>query len=71
MVEQIPTEAVAAAIALLAKVITKAARGSEVTNTSAVLVDGHRVNHLLHLLATALLCGMWAPVWLAGGGDEW
>lgn len=30
----------------------------------AVLVSGHRCNHLLHALLTLFLCGLWAPIWL-------
>lgn len=31
---------------------------------NAVLVQGHKPNHVLHLLVTLVSCGLWAPVWL-------
>lgn len=34
------------------------------TATSAVVETGKPVNHVLHLLATVFLCGLWLPVWL-------
>lgn len=41
------------------------------TDFQAVLVKGHRPNHLLHLILTLLTLGLWAIVWaivtLAGG----
>ncbi|RFZ43904.1 hypothetical protein DAVIS_01856 [Mycobacterium marinum] len=44
-----------------------AARGGRIearTPTSAVVVTGKPVNHVLHLLITVLLCGLWLPVWI-------
>lgn len=52
------------------------------TPTWAVVMSGHRVNTVAHLLATVFLCGLWLPVWIiaeATGGeyrrtisvDEW
>ena len=38
-------------------------RVESVTNYSAVVVSGQRVNHVLHLLISVLLCGLWLPVW--------
>ena len=32
---------------------------------SAVLVKGHRPNHILHLILTILTLGAWAIVWIA------
>ena len=31
----------------------------------AVLVHGHQVNHVLHLIITLITLGMWAIVWIA------
>lgn len=39
-------------------------RVESVTPYSAVVVTGQRVNHVLHLLISVLLCGFWLPVWL-------
>jgi hypothetical protein len=33
------------------------------TEYQAVLVSGHRTNHLLHLVLTLATCGLWAIVW--------
>ncbi|WP_156750092.1 hypothetical protein [Mycobacterium sp. E2479] len=41
--------------------------------TSAIVVTGKPVNHVLHLLITVLLCGLWLPVWIilaANGGEK-
>jgi hypothetical protein len=41
--------------------------------TSAVVAFGKPVNHVLRLLATVLLCGLWLPVWViiaATGGER-
>ncbi len=40
---------------------------------SAVIVTGQKVNHILHLLISVLLCGLWLPVWLlitVSGGER-
>ncbi|MFV8173394.1 hypothetical protein [Mycolicibacterium peregrinum] len=42
-------------------------RIESVTPYSAVVVSGQRVNHILHLLVSVLLCGLWLPVWLILG----
>lgn len=34
------------------------------TGYDVVLVRGHRVNHILHLLITVLLLGLWLIVWV-------
>jgi hypothetical protein len=34
------------------------------TDLQAVLVKGHRPNHLLHLVLTVLTLGLWAIVWI-------
>jgi hypothetical protein len=39
-------------------------RVESVTPYSAVVVHGQKVNHVLHLLISVLLCGLWLPVWL-------
>lgn len=33
----------------------------------AVLVHGHRANHVLHLLLSVFTLGLWLPVWLVLG----
>ncbi|MCO6007412.1 helix-hairpin-helix domain-containing protein [Actinoallomurus purpureus] len=33
-------------------------------DAQAVMVSGGQVNHVLHLLITLLLCGLWLPVWV-------
>lgn len=48
-------------------------RVESVTPYTAVVVTGRRVNHVLHLLVSVLLCGLWLPVWLlisVGGGEK-
>ncbi len=43
------------------------------TPTSAIVTTGTPVNHVLHLLITVLLCGLWLPVWIimaANGGEK-
>lgn len=39
-------------------------RVETVTPYTAVVVTGQKVNHVLHLLVSVLLCGLWLPVWL-------
>ncbi len=38
---------------------------------AATVITGQKVNHILHLLISVLLCGLWLPVWfivsLTGG----
>ncbi|ATN88709.1 hypothetical protein SEA_DEMSCULPINBOYZ_114 [Mycobacterium phage Demsculpinboyz] len=48
-------------------------RIESVTPYTAVVVTGQRVNHVLHLLVSVLLCGLWLPVWLVialTGGEK-
>lgn len=48
-------------------------RVESVTPYSAVVVHGQKVNHVLHLLISVLLCGIWLPVWLVialTGGEK-
>lgn len=43
------------------------------TPYSAVVVFGRPVNHVLHLLASVFLCGLWIPVWIliaVSGGEK-
>ncbi len=40
-------------------------RIESVSKFSAVVVVGKPVNHILHLLLTALTFGFWAPMWVA------
>lgn len=37
------------------------------TDTSATLVYGKPVNHVLHLILTLVTCGLWVPFWLGFG----
>jgi hypothetical protein len=52
------------------------ARGGRIesqTGSSAVVVRGNRVNHILHLLLTLITLGIWVIVWLiisASGGER-
>lgn len=34
------------------------------TPYTAVVITGQKVNHVLHLLISVLLCGFWLPIWL-------
>ena len=43
------------------------------TEHQAVMVKGHRPNHILHLILTILTLGAWAVIWLlvtAFGGEK-
>lgn len=45
--------------------IAKGWRVEAITPPSgAVLVSGHRVNHVLHAILTVLMCGLWGVVWI-------
>ena len=35
------------------------------TDQQAVIVKGHRPNHILHLILTIVTLGAWAIVWIA------
>ena len=35
------------------------------TDQQAVIVKGHRPNHILHLILTIVTLGVWAIVWIA------
>jgi hypothetical protein len=35
------------------------------TENQAVMVKGHRPNHILHLILTIITLGFWAIVWIA------
>lgn len=54
--------------ALLAQAVANEVRGGwgvqSQTDFQAVLVKGHRPNHLLHLVLTLLTLGLWAIVWV-------
>jgi hypothetical protein len=48
-------------------------RIESVTPYTAVVVYGKPVNHVLHLLASVFLCGLWLPVWIlvaVSGGEK-
>lgn len=55
------------AVALDQELMADVARGARVEArmpTWAIIVTGKPVNHVLHLLVTVLLCGLWLPVWI-------
>lgn len=57
----------------LMAVVARGGRVEARTPTSAVVVTGKPINHVLHLLITVLLCGLWLPVWIvmaASGGEK-
>ncbi len=62
--------------ALARLVASQVARGRRVesqSNLQAVLIRGHRPNHILHLILTALTLGFWGLVWIgmmAFGGER-
>lgn len=47
----------------LVDLVGEGARVQARTPTSAVVEYGERVNHILHLLISVFLCGLWLPVW--------
>ena len=53
--------------ALLASAISKeimnGAQLEHQTDTTAVLVTGHKANHILHFLISVFTAGLWIPVW--------
>ena len=55
---------------------TQVAQGARVESQGdyqAILVNGHRTNHMLHLVLTILTLGLWIFVWLgiaAFGGEK-
>ncbi len=49
----------------VASLITQGRRIESQSDFQAVLVQGHRVNHVLHLILTLLTLGFWAVAWLA------
>ena len=54
--------------ALARAIHTQVAQGARVESQgdfSAVLVTGHRVNHVLHLILSLLTLFIWAIVWIA------
>lgn len=54
--------------AILARVIAfdvgSGCRVESQTDYSAVLVRGHRPNHVLHLILTIITLGLWAIIWI-------
>lgn len=54
--------------ALARTIQSEVAGGARVESQSdyqAVLVKGHRVNHILHLILTLITLGVWVVVWIA------
>jgi hypothetical protein len=62
--------------ALDQQLMTLVARGGRIEArmpTSAIVATGTPVNHVLHLVITLLVCGLWLPVWIlvaASGGEK-
>ena len=57
----------------IAAELSRGGRIESQTGSSAVIVRGGRVNHILHLLLTLLTIGFWVIVWLiisAAGGER-
>jgi hypothetical protein len=55
------------------ELVHRLGRIESVTPYTAVVVYGKPVNHVLHLLATVFLCGLWLPIWIliaATGGER-
>lgn len=48
----------------VAQAVNYGARVESQTDTTAVLVRGGRMNHVLHLILTLVTFGLWAIVWL-------
>jgi hypothetical protein len=44
--------------------VVQGGRVESQSDTMAVIVTGHRVNHLLHFLIGIFTCGLWWIVWL-------
>lgn len=50
-----------------AQLVAQGCRIEIKTPNQTVLVSGHRVNHILHLILTLLTLGLWAIVWIVMG----
>ena len=48
----------------VSNLIAQGRRVESQTDFSAILVRGHRPNHLVHLIATIFTFGFWGLVWL-------
>lgn len=74
--ESTPASAEDRRAALAAAIADEVRRGGRVESQSdyqAVIVHGKRVNHVLHLLLSILLIGIWLIVWLlliVTGGEK-
>ena len=54
--------------------VAQGARVESQSDFQAVLIYGHRVNHVLHLVITLFTCLLWGLVWLVLGitrGERW
>lgn len=49
----------------IASLITQGRRVESQSDFQAVLIQGHRVNHVLHLIMTLVTLSLWGIVWLA------
>lgn len=47
----------------LVLITSRGGRVLATTSTTASVVVGQPVNHVVHLLATVFLCGLWLPAW--------
>ena len=50
---------------LIASQLSQGRRIETQNGCQAVLVQGHRVNHVLHLIPTLATAGLWVIVWVA------
>lgn len=48
----------------LAEAVENNGRIESRTDTMAVVVRGHRTNHILHLILSICTLGIWIPVWV-------
>ena len=64
--EQISSEERRAILArVVASDVASGGRVESQTSYQAVIVKGHRPNHILHLILTIATLGFWAIVWIA------
>ena len=64
-IRKTPDERKAALAGLIAQQVAQGARVESQSDYQAVLVTGHRVNHVLHLILTLITISLWAIVWIA------
>jgi hypothetical protein len=57
----------------LANQVASGGRIESQSEFQAVVVDGHRVNHVLHAIISFFTCGLWIVIWLVlglSGGEK-